>query len=430
MTDLTKYTGMKICVAVSGGMDSTALLHYLYKHCVEYSITVCALNCNHRMRGVTSDRDSGFVKQYCAELGVPLMCFEWNTDERRTESSARQWRLDCYAEAMEKSGADCVATAHHLDDNAETVLFNLARGSALSGLTGITEGGKIIRPFIGCTRAQIAEYVRANGIPYVEDETNFTDDYTRNMIRHNVLPELEKAVPGASKAVYRFSRLAGEDEEYFDSIIRERGLIVHENGSVALNFCKEKVIFRRTAVKAVKDIFGRKDYTSATAERLYELQFAENGKKFGFLGLTAYSEKGRIVITEDGGAIADEIPFRSFGGAFGEYVITFSKNPPEGRALKFDYGKIPQSAVVRTMRAGDRFTKYGGGTKNLGDWFTDKKIPLRLRGGIPLIADGGEILAVCGYEISDKIKVTDETRQTVYAVCARSDKQTGDKTNA
>ena len=82
------------------------------------------------------------------------------------------------------------------------------------------------------------------------------------------------------------------------------------------------------------------------------------------------------------------------------------------------------------MRAGDRFTKYGGGTKNLGDWFTDKKIPLRLRGGIPLIADGGEILAVCGYEISDKIKVTDETRQTVYAVCARSDKQTGDKTNA
>lgn len=414
MTDLTKYTGKKICVAVSGGMDSVALLHYLNANARKFSISLCALNCNHKIRPITSDRDSGFVKDMCERLDIPLMYFEWQTDGRRTEREARQWRRECYAQARDFFKADYIATAHHMNDNAETVLFNLARGSSPTGLTGISDSGYIIRPLISCTRAQIEAYVRENGIGYVDDETNFTDDYTRNKIRHNVLPELEKAVPEASRAIYRFSRLAAEDEKYFEDIIEERGLILREGDAVRIKSCPEKVIFRRAAVKALKDIFGRKDYTSATAERLYELQFAGNGKKYGFAGLTAFSENGTIVITEDKGCFSEEVPFYGFDGGFGG--LFFTDCPPDGKFLKFDLDKIPREAVIRTARQGDRFTKFGGGTKSLGDWFTDKKIPLRLRGAIPLVAVGGDVLVVCGYEISDKVKITDNTHNVCYAV--------------
>lgn len=423
MTDLSKYAGMKICAAVSGGKDSMSLLHFLKTRGGRYSITVCALNCNHKMRPVTSDRDSDFVKVYCAEHNIPLLYFEWDTDERKTERTAREWRRKCYGLALTQSGADFIATAHHMNDNAETVFFNLARGSSLSGLTGICDAGHIIRPLIGCTRSRIDAYVQENNIPFVEDETNLTDDYTRNKIRHNVLPELEKAVPEAVKAVYRFSRLAAEDEQYFDGIISERKLIEKQNGLVRINPCKEKVIFRRAAVKVLKNIFGRKDYTFATADRLYGMQFSGNGKRYEFLGLTAFCENGGIVISENGASTPTEIPFNGLNGAeFGQYSLQFTNCPPQEKALKFDLDKIPPKTVIRTMKTGDKFTKFGGGTKSLGDWFTDKKIPVRLRGEIPLVADGENILIVCGYEISEQIKVTENTHNILYAVCIRTEK--------
>lgn len=422
MITLSKYAGKRICVAVSGGKDSMALLHFLKTRGQQYDVTVCALNCNHKMRPTTSDRDSTFVKDYCAAQNIPLIYSEWETNAKKTERSAREWRLECYERALRESNADFIATAHHMNDNAETVLFNLARGSSLSGLTGICDGGHIIRPLIGCTRAQIDAYILENNVPFVEDETNFTDDYTRNKIRHYVLPELEKAVPEATKAIYRFSRLAMEDEQYFENVIAERGLITMRDGGVLIKPCKEKVIFRRAVVKVVKEVFKRKDYTLATADRLYDLQFAGNGKRFEFLGLTAFCENGGIVIAENGETLPTQIPFNVLTEySFGQYKLLFTNCPPDGKALKFDSDKVPTQAVIRTMKAGDKFTKFGGGTKSLGDWFTDKKIPVRLRGEIPLVADGEDILIVCGYEISDNVKVTKNTHNILYALCARNE---------
>ena len=175
-----------------------ALLHYLLSHAAENDIEVCAVNFDHMMRGESSARDSRFVAEYCRNNGVPLIFFRWTDGGAKTEAAAHFWRLNKYAEAVlpqtlgsgdKWEGADAVATAHHLNDNAETVLFNLARGSGLAGLTGISDEEyfkvaqkqfKIIRPLIACTRAEIEEYITKNNIPYVDDETNFTDDYTRN----------------------------------------------------------------------------------------------------------------------------------------------------------------------------------------------------------------------------------------------------------
>lgn len=471
--DLAPYAGKSICVACSGGRDSMALLHYLYSSAAQYNINFSALNCDHAMRGEESARDSAFVIDYCKKLGIPLLSFKAD-GICKNENMARFWRVfRCYTIAHADSdkwaenfdyqslgikpviyspdgkwrGCDDVATAHHMDDNAETVLFNLARGTGLSGMCGIQDSKNgyewsTVHPLVSVSRKDIDEYVAANNIPYVDDSTNFSDDYTRNYIRHNVLPALEKTVPGAARAIYRFSRLAAEDEEYFARQVKK---IVTHNGwyGYKIAHSDESVIFKRAALYVIER-YQKKDYTSAQAQRLYELQFAENGKKFEFLGLTAFKEEDGIAINDNyfAKAVSDGMPYAEFySGGYDNYFdqivfISTERDWEEDRVLaeerfidedgrrtpykilKCDGGCIPDDAVVRTMRQGDKFKKFGGGTKNLGDFFTDRKIPVRLRSIIPVIASGNNILMVCGVEISDEIKVTGKTQAVRYVVSA------------
>lgn len=456
--DLSRYANKKICVACSGGRDSMALLHYLYNNAAQYNIALSALNCDHGMREEESARDSAFVVNYCKKAGIPLLFFK-ACGLYKSESQARLWRVfRCYAVAhadsemwKEKSdynalgtkpkiyssdgkwsGCNAVATAHHMDDNAETVLFNLARGSGLAGMCGIEDdkdgcGRAVIHPFVSVTRREIDEYVEQNNIPYVDDSSNFSDDYTRNYIRHNVLPALEKAVPGAAKAIFRFSRLAADDEEYF---ARKVGEIVADFGIYGYKIarCTEPVIFKRAALYVIER-YQKKDYTSDQAHRLYNLQFAERGKKFEFLGLAAVNEGDGVVIYDKSVLACDngQIAFRDYTGATcGGQPLAFGTDEEDVaerarlcgnmplRTLTFDVGCIPEGAVIRAMKPGDKFKKFGGGTKNLGDFLTDKKISAYLRKIIPVIACGSDILMVCGVEISDGIKVTEATKKICF----------------
>ncbi len=427
-----------------------ALLHYLLSHGSEYGITVCAVNFDHKMRGEESAADSAFAASYCRERGVPLDFYEWNDDVPKTETSARSWRLECYKKTVVPhilqdgsawSGADAVATAHHLDDNAETVLFNLARGSGLSGLKGITDGDfiaadgrkcRLIRPLIGCSRAEIDEYVTANKIPFTDDKTNFSDCYTRNKLRLNVLPELERAVSGAAKAIYRFSRIAAEDEEFFRNMLTERDMVIEKSYGYKIPICHEKPLFKR-AVLLVLNGLKLKDYTFERLENMYDLQFAAIGKKFEFSGCVALKEEDGISIFRPN--FRETAVHESAEADFHDYVgfnrtdfcgvplavetddptcsNTFSNGE---KILRFDLGKIPPTAKIRFMRAGDKFTKFGGGTKNLGSYFSDLKISARVRAGVPVIADGREILIVCGVEISEKVRTDDRTGSVAYII--------------
>lgn len=443
--DLTTYKNMNICVAVSGGRDSMALLHYLAAHGKEYGVTVCAVNFDHRMRGESSARDSRFVADYCRENAIPLLFYAWDEDGAKTEAGARKWRLSKYAEAVKPQtlksgekwrGADAVATAHHMNDNAETVLFNLARGSGIAGLKGICDERAtefrqfaIIRPLIGCTRAEIDGYIAENGVPFVDDETNFTEAYTRNKIRLNVLPELEKAVHGATESIYRFSRIAAEDEEFFARLIDERGLIRRTPLGSEISRCVEKPLFKRAALKCLGE-YGVRDYAFSHLETLYALQTAPRGKKFSFCGVTAFSEGGKIALCPDGllkcGGAVSLRDYMNGGENFcGQPLIIAADGGKIGpsaeeniKFLRFDLFKIPDGAEIRFARAGDRFTKFGGGTKSLGDYFTDIKLPVRVRARVPLIACGSEIFVVCGVEISEKVKIADGG---AFATCAACD---------
>ncbi|MDE6504729.1 MAG: tRNA lysidine(34) synthetase TilS [Clostridia bacterium] len=442
--ELSGYKNLKICVAVSGGRDSMALLHYLCNHAKELNVTLTALNCDHQIRGERSAADSLFVKNWCFKNGVPLLTYKCDCIALAQqlgvgiEEAARSFRRNCYFAAAKEFNADCIATAHHLNDNAETVLFNLARGASVGGVKGIydteiNKNGqqiKLIRPLISCSRQEINEYIKLNNVPYVEDETNRSEDYTRNYIRINVLPALEKAVPEAVKSIYRFSRLAAEDEEFIRSEMQKRNLLYSEDGAAIIKTCESRALFSRAAIDAIKVLFGKKDYTSDQIETLYNLQFAENGKSFNFLGLTAQKEQGAVsVFAESVNSSPNENnPLTDYlcgkRGIFGGQPLKITVDSPQSgienaqsKILKFDLGAVPQTAVVRTMREGDKFTKFGGGTKKLCDYFTDKKIPQRLRLKIPLIATDTDILAVCGVEISDKIKIKNTTKTTAYIIC-------------
>ncbi len=418
--NLLPYADKKICVAVSGGKDSMALLHYIKTHGAEFNITLCALNCDHGIRGEASERDSAFVAAYCRGNGIDLYSFKAEKGQFNNENGARTWRQSCYNSVLSEGNADLIATAHHLNDNAETVLFNLARGSALSGMTGIADlpALGLIRPLICCTREEIDEYIKENNIPFVTDETNLTDDYTRNKIRHNVLPELEDAVHGAAGNIFRFSRLAAEDEEYFKRQA-DKILVCRPKHGYLIKPCVERVIFRRAAFECVAVRYHCKDYTAEHFNKLFDLQSLENGKKFEFLGLTAIKEEGGVAIVAEDENGRCEIPFKD--ALAGDGVYRFGVDAGsfcEVRRLRFDADKIPENAVIRFKREGDKFTKFGGGTKSLSDYLTDKKVPQSLRARLPLVCDGSDVLIVGGVEISDKVRLDDNTEHSGVFVCA------------
>lgn len=417
-----------------------ALLHYLNAHACEYGIVLSAVNCDHSIRGAASVADSEFVKNYCKSADIPLLNFK-REQGQISEQGARLWRYNCFYKATQLfdgwRGADFIATAHHLSDNAETVLFNIARGSGLAGACGISEcekygieGGEfyVVRPLISVSRGDIDGYIAENNIPYVTDESNLTCDYTRNKLRHAVIPELEKAIPEAQRAIYRFSRIAAETERYFDELIVKNGIISSIYRGLFIKRTEERAVFSRAVLK-VFTTFGLKDYTREHISQLYDMQFGENGKKFEFLGIIACKEDGGISVCQnrEDGEI-NEVSFKKYlsenaAGFCGEPCTVLKELGAEyaltnEKILKFDGDKIPDGAVIRVMRSGDKFTKFGGGTKSLGDYFTDKKIPARLRGIIPLVADGNNVLIICGVEISDSVKITDQTKNIRYIICS------------
>ena len=214
--------GDRVFVALSGGADSVALLHILYTLRIQMGFSLHALHLNHRLRGTESRRDERFVRSLCASLDIPL-----TVDSAPVRSLARRRGLsveDCarrvrYAFFRRHAGApgDKVATAHTASDNAETVLLNLIRGTGLRGLCGIPPvRGNIIRPLIGCTRAQVEAYCAGYGLAYVTDSTNRSDEHTRNRLRHHVVPLLLRENPRFEERVSDMAQMLRADADYLD----------------------------------------------------------------------------------------------------------------------------------------------------------------------------------------------------------------------
>ena len=412
-----------IAVAVSGGSDSVALLHYMLSQSKKYSFKVIALNVEHGIRGSASIGDSLFVKNLCEKWGVELLsytvnCPNYAKKEKLTlEEGARKLRYECFYDAINNGKCDKVATAHHMRDNAESVLFNLFRGTSLSGVSGITPeyNNKIIRPFLTISKQEIDEYIAKNGLEYVTDQTNFDNDYARNYIRQNVLPEIRKVFPEFEKSIWRFSTIAREQNEYLDKLAKEKLIIKDDAVKIALPV--DKVILSKASIFALKELGVKKDWTKSHIDAIEQLQSSLPGTKIDLLdGVIAIREYNEIVLYRQKELCEKVIPFTLGKLELNGYALEIKKVAyPDNLKDGFyaDLNKIPTSAVIRFRRDGDLFTKFGGGTKPLAEYLTDVKIPLRMRDFIPVIADGNDVLAIIGVAISQKIKVDEKATQVI-----------------
>lgn len=408
----------KIAIAVSGGRDSMALLDWFVSS-GEYRGEFFAVHVNHNLRGENSDADCALVAKYCKEHGVELSVYSEDVkgyceeNGYGTEQGARLIRRRIFNELINSGKAQRVATAHHMQDFSESVLMHVFRGSGIDGLCGIKEDdGILIRPLLHTDRAVIERYIAERGVKYRDDESNADENYTRNYLRKTVIPLIKKCYTNldgslaaiARQAAYASSYIRGEsDAPYLEdgeavldvSALDQPSAVASSSIFRALELIGARVDCEGTHIEAVKSLKDKKTGARVCLPHFVEVE--RNRDKLYF-----YRKE-----TKDNAVI----PFREGETAIGGYVV---RTDAESGRLCFDLNKIPEDAVVRTRREGDRFKRFKGGEKSLGDYLTDIGCPRHKRDNIPLVAAGNEVLIVCGVEISDSVKTDGNTKNKRY----------------
>lgn len=419
------HAGDVVGVAVSGGADSMALLHFLFENRENLDISVMAITVDHMLRGERSIGDALFVRTWCKERGIPCLVFTVDAgriaSERGVgiEDGARQARYEVFERLLRENKVDKIALAHHKGDQAETILMHILRGAGLSGAGGMDYvRNNYVRPFLDVSKDDIVRYCGTNFVEYVEDETNSDITYNRNYLRNVVIPELKKRWEGAENNIVQFGKSCKEDNDYILSQVSHDGIIVM--GDVAkvplIYFHYAKSVSSRIIFDALSRINVTKDIERKHIDMIFDLAESENGKKINLPnGLVAQREYDYITLYKTQKKIISEVfAFKTgktdFAGIYEISVKRTNKLEPRENTLMIDARKVPDNAVWRVRKAGDSFTKFGGGTKTLKNYLIDKKIPLRVRDTLPVLASGSEILCVLGVEISDKVKLDTETK--------------------
>ena len=429
--------GDRVLCAVSGGADSMCLLHLLHSNAAALEIAVCAASFDHRLRGESSRRDCEFVAGWCAERGID--CVLGGGDVRQyaeqtgtgIEEAARGCRYAFLESAAEELGCGLIATAHNADDNAETMLLNLTRGSGLKGLCGIPpRRGNIVRPLLGTTRAQIEEYLRGNGVTHVEDSTNESDDYTRNVLRHHVMPVLKGINPAFSEAAFRTARLLREDEEYLGGMAEEAYREHYKNGALPVAALRE--LPKPAAVRVLRLICGR-GLSSVHAEAVYSLCEGTGYSSVDIPGMRVSRDAGVLYFGLEYDALKPHtlIPGESFGldecglAVTTELIENCQEIFKSFNIFDFKYDSICGKISLTSRAEGDRIRlRYRGCTKSLKDLFSERKMNRRERDLTPVIRDEKGTIAVYGFGIAERCAA--EPGDTVIRVKINKLNCTGD----
>ena len=425
----------KIILGVSGGADSVCLLYIMNSLKDEYALNITAVHINHMIRE-TAGRDENFTKDLCEKLGIRFVSFKTDCpaisdrDGISLEEAGRNERYRLFNETGEKEygkGQYKIAVAHHMDDLAETLIFNMARGTGINGLASVKcRSGNIIRPLLCVTRAEIEECLYRAGAEDVNDETNFTDDYARNKIRHKIIPTMNEIT---EKAVNHMASCAGQLGEIEDYLRYQTDLLWEkevkeyktEKKILILNTVLKEhpALIKRVIHRALTEAAGRaRDISAIQIEAVLNLFELQTGRKRDLI----YNMEA--VRTYEGVEISvkKEVSVEDKENILGRLHFEvkdrdFSQNIPTDLYTKwFDYDKIKYSLNVRFRREGDYLTVNGqNARKLLSDYMTNEKIPSAERDFVPLLADKDHILWVVGYRISNYYKVTDETKKIVVA---------------
>ncbi len=390
-------------IGFSGGADSSAILHYLSKKTKK----LLAVHINHLIRGEEALRDEFFCKNVCKKYGVEFLSYRVDipllANERKQglEETARQERYKIFNKIIsQNSDYKCIVTAHNANDNAETIIFNLSRGSGAKGMSGIKPViNNVVRPLIYCSKEEILEYCKKNSISYVNDSTNFDTDYTRNYIRHKIVPMLEKINPSFLDSCIRMGELLRDDEKYLqsicDKIIEENRIKSRINTELFLN--QESPIASRLLMHIAKETLDRKAIEAC-------LKLARNGKVGQYINLpnklSFKKERGyvRFVKTELLVKAKFNFPLKNGLNYIDEAYTVIAINTesqPDSRYVLVEELKLKFEGrlYVRNKIDGDKIV-CGKMSKKVKTLFCDKHIPSHHRDKIPLICDDNGILYI------------------------------------
>ncbi|MDO8588599.1 MAG: tRNA lysidine(34) synthetase TilS [Armatimonadota bacterium] len=442
--------GETVIVAVSGGADSVALLHALWTLKESLALSLHVAHLNHGIRGRQADRDAEFVASFADEFGLPLIVEKVDVPALKkawrlsTEEAARKARYEFFDRTAEAVGAGRVATAHTLDDQAETVLLNLIRGAGPDGLSGIPPvRGKYVRPLLHISRLEVLEYCAAHDLKYRTDSTNLRIEYRRNRVRLELIPLLEshynprvKSVLASSAEILREESglLSALASELFDEAAIQTGPleVVLDIGHLLR---AHAALGRRCARMAIERVKGDlRDLSFEQVERI--LRRLDAGGDFTLTlpsGVVYARREGaklrvyRIEPEPEVPAVEVELPVpgRAASTELGVVITTELLSPPADYRrplgsldVVIDRDAVKGKLVLRNWRPGDRIRPLGmSEEKKLQDVFTDAKVPRRQRGFVPVVADREKIIWVAGMALSDAAKVTESTRQTLRLVC-------------
>jgi tRNA(Ile)-lysidine synthase len=443
----------RVLVAVSGGVDSVALLQMLVRlkqvGSIESGLVVG--NVNHNLRGAESDGDSEFVAKLGTELGIEVLQCGVETkayareNKVSIETAARELRIEALCEMACKAGAEKIVTAHHMDDNAETIIHRLMRGTGFRGLGGIWPRRKlvgsveVVRPMLCVSREQIEEYCKDNGFKWRTDRTNNEVIFTRNRIRHLVLPDLQKDCEGdLSKMLFELSlnaqklyrKIEAQAQKAIDEISIDSGA-----GKVVLDRQGLAGLSRLVAVEVVRRVLGligsgERDLRQEHYERVLELVGNGEGGKVIELpnGFIAKAEYDRVMFYKSQKAKKRGLPplvvgvpgMTDFGDVkieakvldASECNIEKFKQDKDGRIEWFDLEKIKGDIKVRSRKEGDKFRPIGGkGEKKVGKFLTASKVPSDVREKVLIVKDDEKIIWLAPVRASELTKVDSETRR-------------------
>ena len=420
--------GDRVVTGVSGGADSVCLLHVLWCLKSELGIELAAVHIHHGLRGEEADRDAAFTADFCKKLNVPCEIVYINAKQEArelgisVEEAGRIARYRILEEAAGSSKNSLIAVAHHGDDNAETILHNLFRGSGLKGLGGIPPvRGRIIRPLLWAERSEIIDYLSEEKLSFVDDTTNFQNDYTRNKLRNQILPLIIKEVnEKAVKNILRAGNMMEAADEYFEKRSEEwmkRQDSKKSGGLSVAELIKEEEIIRGYIIRlAIRQLgCSLKDLTARHIEDILSLTDRQTGKQIILPGgLIAEREYDMICLYRDGkGGIEKKpnLPVLHKRIFFCGDMAEIQQEIPKNQYTKwFDYDRIQGTLSVRFRQTGDYIALPDGKRKTVKAFMIDEKIPATLRGAVPLLTEGNHVLWIIGYRISEYYKVTEHTK--------------------
>lgn len=425
--------GDRVLVAVSGGPDSTALLHILLKIREDLDLALSIAHFNHGLRGEDSDADQAFVEKMAKGLDIPFYTEKWTVPNQRRvspEESARNCRYEFLHRILRKTGYRVLATGHTSNDNIETILYRLATGTGPAGICGITpKSGWIIHPLLTIRKEQVLEFLSRHGLMYRIDSSNFDVKIPRNRIRHHVIPLLRQVNPAFEAHISTLARILMEENRVIEKLVGSKidTMIIHKrNNSIAVDYDRflrlEKPLRRRAVIFMLNEVTAHmlheeKGYLDAGVlemlaskrvegnKLLYSNKLVRISKEYNALivqkSVVEKKAKGYLYNVRD---FENTLYIREIGKSI-RFRISHKPREFKHNSLYLDHSKLHLPITVRSRREGDRIFLRNTGTKKLKDLFIDQKVPAKIRTQVPVLESRGTILGVfcCLYGRSNRV---------------------------